>query len=74
MSHGTSRALKRQWLILRKLDHSVTEPQLMEMFQITRRTVLRDLNTLEEAGFPLYDEFIEGRKVWRLVTPLRKLL
>lgn len=77
------RALKRQWAILKKLDRGVTEMDLAHEFGVQRRTILRDLNTIEAAGFPIYDEWEQDErgeglwcqhKVWRLSTPLRKLL
>jgi len=39
-----------------------------------RCTIRRDLEALQEAGFPLYDERSEGRKVWRLIEGYRQRL
>ncbi|MBN2371006.1 MAG: WYL domain-containing protein [Vicinamibacteria bacterium] len=59
----------RQWKILRRIEAGrlTTVRDLAEEHQVTDRTVRRDLEALQEAGFPLYDERCEGRRVWRLV-------
>lgn len=70
-------AIRRQWGILKRLNQNCTEHELAVAFDVSERTIRRDLNTLEAAGFPLYDEWEPGEnslKVWRLATPLRKLL
>jgi len=42
---------------------------------VTERTIRRDLEALQEAGFPLYDERAEGgRKVWRLIDGYKQRL
>jgi predicted DNA-binding transcriptional regulator YafY len=33
---------------------------------VTTRTIRRDLEALQEAGFPLFDEIYDGKKYWRL--------
>lgn len=76
-----AKAILRQWSILKRLNSPLgaNESDLMAEFQVQRRTIYRDLRVLEMAGFPIYDETIHehGRgnwKVWRLITPLKKLL
>ena len=63
---GRNEQLIRQWNIIRQLDSKfgVTVTQLMQEFRITRRTIERDFVALEEAGFPLTYEVIEGQKRW----------
>ncbi|HSL21108.1 MAG TPA: transcriptional regulator [Vicinamibacterales bacterium] len=67
----------RQWNIIRALDgarQGVTVQDLAEQAGVTVRTIWRDLAALQEAGFPLYDEKIDGRAHWRLnSTPFRQL-
>ncbi len=58
----------RQWTILREIEASsgVTIRQLAEMTGVTTRTIRRDLEALQEAGFPLYDVSDDGAKRWKL--------
>jgi predicted DNA-binding transcriptional regulator YafY len=48
--------------ILRTLGirHGITIGELAEKFGVTKRTLYRDLKALEEAGYPLISEVIEG--------------
>jgi proteasome accessory factor B len=54
--------------ILRTLGarHGITIGELAEEFGITKRTLYRDLKALEEAGYPLLSEVIEGTTYWKL--------
>ncbi len=66
----------RQWRVLREIEasHGVTIRQLAELTGVTTRTIRRDLDALQEAGFALYDQTVDGRKQWRLDTrPFRHL-
>ena len=58
----------RQWSILKELEASrrVTIDDLAERTGVTTRTIRRDLEALQTAGFPLYDEAHDGRKYWIL--------
>jgi proteasome accessory factor B len=58
----------RQWTILRELESSrrLTIDDLAARTGVTTRTIRRDLEALQLAGFPLYDESHDGRKFWRL--------
>jgi proteasome accessory factor B len=58
----------RQWSILRDLEGSrrVTIDELAERTGVTTRTIRRDLEALQLAGFPLYDETHDGKKYWTL--------
>jgi predicted DNA-binding transcriptional regulator YafY len=60
----------RQWQILREIESrrtGVTIHELAERTRVTTRTIRRDLQALQEAGFSVYDEG-EGNetKRWRL--------
>jgi predicted DNA-binding transcriptional regulator YafY len=50
----------RQWTILRELERAraggVTIDELASRCDVTTRTIRRDLQALEEAGFPLFDD------------------
>ena len=58
----------RQWSILRDLESSrrLTIDDLASRTGVTTRTIRRDLEALQAAGFPLYDETHDGRKYWML--------
>lgn len=58
----------RQWSILKDLEASrrVTIDDLAQRTGVTTRTIRRDLEALQTAGFPLYDEAHDGKKYWTL--------
>jgi predicted DNA-binding transcriptional regulator YafY len=58
----------RQWSILRDLEASrrLTIDDMAERTGVTTRTIRRDLEALQSAGFPLYDEVHDGRRYWTL--------
>ena len=66
-----STPVQRQWRILIALMYrrqGQTVKELSQEFQVNTRTILRDLNTLRSAGFPLAERVSDfGRKHWRLV-------
>jgi len=62
----------RQWTILRDIERArgvgLTIDDLAERCGVTTRTIRRDLQALEEAGFPLYDDksHDDGRTRWQI--------
>src|SRR3990167_2112855 len=58
----------RQWSILRDLESSrrLTIGDLAERTGVTTRTIRRDLEALQAAGFPLYDEVHDNKRYWTL--------
>jgi predicted DNA-binding transcriptional regulator YafY len=60
----------RQWKVLHALEssrHGVAIDALSEDLDVTTRTIRRDLEALQEAGFPLFDtRDDEGHVRWRL--------
>lgn len=61
----------RQWTILREVERArngVTIDELASLCGVTTRTIRRDLQALEEAGFPLYDDRSgeDGRTRWTI--------
>lgn len=58
----------RQWTILKALEASrrATIDDLARQTGVTTRTIRRDLDALQEAGFPLFDEVHDGKKFWTL--------
>jgi predicted DNA-binding transcriptional regulator YafY len=62
----------RQWTILREIENArgsgVTIDELAEVGEVTTRTIRRDLEALQAAGFPLYDDRSadDGKTRWRV--------
>src|SRR6478672_9244010 len=60
----------RQWQILREIEvkrTGVTIHDLAALVRVSTRTIRRDLQALQEAGFAMYDEGAENEtKRWRL--------
>jgi predicted DNA-binding transcriptional regulator YafY len=62
----------RQWTILREIERArtsgVTIDDLAALCAVTTRTIRRDLQALEEAGFPIFDDRSrdDGRTRWSL--------
>ena len=62
----------RQWTILREIERAraagVTIDELAARCDVTTRTIRRDLQALEEAGFPIFDDRSrdDGRTRWSL--------
>jgi predicted DNA-binding transcriptional regulator YafY len=62
----------RQWRILREIERArgagTTIDELASLCEVTTRTIRRDLQALEEAGFPLYDDRThdDGKTRWRV--------
>ncbi|HUF47477.1 MAG TPA: transcriptional regulator [Vicinamibacterales bacterium] len=68
----------RQWQILREIEThraGVTIHELAERVEVSTRTIRRDLQALQEAGFAVYDEGGEHEtKRWRLDdSPFRRV-
>src|SRR6267378_6203271 len=62
----------RQWTILREIENAraagVTIDDLAALCDVTTRTIRRDLQALEESGFPLFDDRSgdDGKTRWRV--------
>jgi hypothetical protein len=63
-----NRELIRQWTLLQKVaaGRGSTIPTLAKDLAVSTRTIRRDLAALQEAGFPVYDDTINGTKFWRV--------
>ncbi len=62
--------LARQWRILRLIEvggSGLTVAELADQEEISLRTAYRDVEALQEAGFPLYCEKIDGKIRWAFV-------
>lgn len=66
-----NRQVVRQWTLLRRLARSRgnTLRTLSNELGVAGRTIRRDLDALQEAGFPLVDEIADDRGTvqWRLL-------
>ena len=61
--------LVRQWETLRDIDSARTGiaiTRLAEKRRVHPRTIRRDLDALVRAGFPLYDDRINGTSMWKM--------
>jgi predicted DNA-binding transcriptional regulator YafY len=69
--------LVRQWEILREIDAARTGiaiAKLASTRQVHARTIRRDLDALCRAGFPLFDDKVNGTSMWKLrARPFRGL-
>ena len=69
---GRNAEVIRQWTILREIERArasgVTIDALATLCEVTTRTIRRDLQALEEAGFPVYDDrsHDDGRTRWTI--------
>jgi predicted DNA-binding transcriptional regulator YafY len=66
--------LARQWKIFQTLvtsRYGKSVSALAGDLDCHQRTVYRDLNALEVAGFPIYTENVNGRKIWCLLDSAR---
>jgi hypothetical protein len=62
--------LARQWKIVRLLEarkKGLTAEDLSSYLDVPVRTIYRDLNAIQEAGFPIYTERMGRRSHWKLM-------
>lgn len=48
--------------------HGITIEELAEESGVNRRTIHRDLNAIQEAGYPLVSDWVNGSKAYRFLT------
>jgi predicted DNA-binding transcriptional regulator YafY len=69
--------MTRQWQVLRDIDAArtgITIPKLAASRGVHQRTIRRDIEALSHAGFPLYDDKVNGTTMWKLrARPFRGL-
>ena len=67
----------RQWEILRAIDgarNGIAIGKLASQLNVCSRTIRRDLSALGRAGFPIYDEKVNGTGLWKLnARPFHRL-
>lgn len=65
----------RQWKIIKLIEgreSGLTTEDLANRLETPVRTIYRDLEALQESGFPLYSEIIEKRAYWKFVEGYRR--
>jgi predicted DNA-binding transcriptional regulator YafY len=70
-----NREMVRQWQIVRAIEEARfgrTIAELAAEFAVHQRTIRRDLEALQRAGFPLYDEKRDATARWKLNRDLFK--
>ncbi len=69
--------LARQWRIIQTLvtsKYGKTVADLVREENCHPRTIYRDLEALQEAGFPIYSDRVDGKGVWSVVDEYKHLL
>ena len=67
--------MARQWKIVKLIEgreSGLTVEDLANKLETPVRTIYRDLEALQESGFPLYSEIIEKRAFWKFVEGYRR--
>ena len=67
--------LARQWKILRLIESrkmGITGTELADELEVPLRTIYRDLEAIQEAGFPLYTEREGTTSAWKLLEKFKK--
>ncbi|AFM23517.1 helix-turn-helix transcriptional regulator [Desulfomonile tiedjei] len=67
--------LARQWRIIRLIENykrGLSGNELSHELGIPLRTIYRDLEAIQEAGFPIYTEKVGKSSYWKLVDTFRK--
>lgn len=61
-----NQALYRQWMILQKLqsyqNRGISKRELADEFNVSKKTIERDITNLSSCGFPIYDKIDEYRE------------
>jgi proteasome accessory factor B len=65
---GRNSELIRQWTLLQQIAtaRGQTIPKLASDLGVSTRTIRRDLDALQQVGFPIYDDTVNGSKCWRV--------
>ena len=67
--------LARQWKILRLIEsrkRGITGIQLANELEVPLRTIYRDFEAIQEAGFPIYTDRVGKNSYWKLLNTFRQ--
>jgi predicted DNA-binding transcriptional regulator YafY len=67
--------LPRQWKVITLLEarkRGITGAELSAELEIPLRTLYRDLDALQEAGFPIFNERVGKSSYWKLVDTFKR--
>ena len=67
--------LARQWKILQIIEsrkRGITGGQLAHELEVPLRTVYRDFEAIQEAGFPIYTERVGKNSYWKLLNTFKQ--
>jgi predicted DNA-binding transcriptional regulator YafY len=67
--------IARQWKIIKMMESSkrgITVTELAVELEVPLRTVYRDLDAIQEAGFPVYTERVGKNSYWKLLDTYKK--
>jgi predicted DNA-binding transcriptional regulator YafY len=67
--------LARQWRIIKMIESrkmGISGIELAHELEAPLRTVYRDLEAIQEAGFPIYNEKVGKNSYWKLVDRFKK--
>ncbi|MBN2254920.1 MAG: transcriptional regulator [Deltaproteobacteria bacterium] len=73
MSRGDQ--IERQWRIMQILlssHYGKTVTDLADRFECSQRTIYRDMEALQLAGFPLYNDRVDGASRWSLMDTAKQ--
>jgi proteasome accessory factor B len=51
----------------------ITLAELAEEFRVTKRTIYRDIKAIEDSGYPIFSDVIEGTTYWRLEPSFKNI-
>jgi predicted DNA-binding transcriptional regulator YafY len=67
--------LARQWRIVRLIEsrkNGITGTELANELEVLSRTVYRDLEAIQQAGFPIYTDRVGKNCYWKLLDTFKK--
>lgn len=56
--------------LLSHARHGRSVATLADQFEVSTRTIWRDMAALQQAGFPLYTDHDASESVWKLTRPV----
>jgi predicted DNA-binding transcriptional regulator YafY len=62
--------LARQWKIIKLMEsrkRGISAADISNELEAPVRTIYRDLESIQEAGFPVFNERIDGQSLWKFV-------